>query len=293
MEFYIQLLVNGLSTGAVYAIIAVGFALIFSILKFSNFSHGGVMVVSAYLALIISRTWNTNLWLTLVLAAIGGGLINIGVELIGFHRLRKSDKEVVLFFVSSVTLSMLFENFIALTFSSTFYSYPNFFPVRFIKLGDISFDVADLIMLSIATIAIGLLVLVLYKTRLGICIRALALDPKTTSLMGVNVDFIVFATFFTAGVFAAIAGLFVGIRTILSPQMGSMYGVKGFVVCVIGGLGNMSGTLLAALILGIVETLMITYIGSGLAPVGVFLFMLIFLTFRPQGLAGKFVSDKA
>lgn len=293
MEFYVQLLVNGLSTGAVYAIIAIGFALVFNILKFSNFSHSGVMVVSAYLGYLVSTTLKTNLWLTLLIAALCGGTLNIMVELIAFRRLRRSDKQVVLYFVSSITLGMLLQNFIALTYSSTFYSYPNFFPVRFINAGNISFDMADIMMFSISAVAISILMFMLYKTRLGICIRALAMDSKTTSLMGVNVNLIIMATFFTAGVFAAIAGVFVGVRTILSPQMGTMYMLKGFVVCVIGGLGNLSGALFAAILLGIVETLLITYIGSGLAPVGVFAFMLIFLAFRPQGLAGKFISDKA
>ena len=293
MEFYIQLLVNGLSTGAVYGIIAVGFALIYSVLKFSNFSHGGAMTVSAYMALIITRTMNSSIWLTLLLAAIAGGLINIGVEFIGFRRLRRSQKQVVIYFVSSVTIGMLLENLIALTFSGTFYSYPNFFPNRFIYIGKISLDVADLIMLVIAAISIGLLVLVIYRTRYGVCLRALSMDAKTTSLMGVNVNLVIMGTFFIAGVFAAISGVFVGIRTILSPQVGSSYAVKGFVVSVIGGLGNLSGALFAALLLGMTETLFIAFIGSGLAPVGVFITMLIFLVFRPQGLAGKFAVDKA
>mgnify|MGYP000866537165 CR=1 FL=1 len=292
MEYYLQMLVNGLSTGAVYAVIAIGFALIFNVLKFSNFSHGGVMVVSAYIGFFFTTLLKSNLWVTLILAALGGGFLNVAVEFIGFRRLRRSNKQVVLYFVSSVTIGMLLENFIALTYSGTFYSYPNFFPVRFINLGKVSIDVADLVMLVIATVAIGILVILIYKTRFGIRLRALALDSKTTSLMGVNVNLIVMATFFVAGVFAAIAGVFVGIRTILSPQMGS-FAVKGFVVCVIGGLGNISGALFAAILLGLAETIFITYIGSALAPVGIFLLMLVFLTLRPQGLAGKFAADKA
>jgi len=292
MEHYLQMLVNGLSTGAVYAVIAIGFALIFNVLKFSNFSHGGVMVVSAYIGFFFTTLIGSNLLLTILLAALGGGLLNIVVELVGFRMLRRSNKQVVLYFVSSVTIGMLLENFIALTYSGTFYSYPNFFPVRFLNYGEVSIDVADIMMLVIATVAISILILIIYKTRFGIRLRALSLDPRTTSLMGVNVNLIFMVTFFVAGVFAAIAGVFVGVGTILSPQMGS-YAVKGFVVCVIGGLGNMSGALFAAIILGIAETIFINYIGSALAPVGIFLAMLVFLTLRPEGLAGKFAADKA
>lgn len=293
MSYYIQLLVNGISTGAVYGIIAVGWALIFSILKFSNFAHGGTMVCSAYLGMMLTRVIGGNLPLTLLGAALCGGIINIGVEIISFHRLRQSSKQVLLYFVSSITMGMLLQNIISLRFSGIFYSYPNFFSTRFFTVAGITFDMADIAMLAIAGGAIVLLVFVLRKTRLGISIRALSMDSGATSLMGVNVNFVVMATFFVAGALAAIAGVFVGIRTILSPQMGTLYTVKGFMVCVIGGLGSLNGALMAAIILGIVETILTALIGAGLAPVGTFLFMLAFLILRPQGLAGQFVSDKA
>lgn len=293
MEYLVQLLINGLSNGAVYAVIAVGWALIFSILKFSNFAHGGTMVVSAYIGMLFARVVGANLWLTLIISALFGGTINLGVELISFHRLRQSSKQVLLYFVSSITMGMLLQNIITIRFSGIFYSYPNFFKKRFINVANISIDVADITMLIIAAICISILVFVLYKTRIGIGIRALSMDSKTTSLMGINVNRVVLTTFFVAGALAGIAGVFVGIRTILSPQMGSMYTVKGFMVCVIGGLGSLNGALYAAIILGVVETILTALIGSGLAPVGTFLFMVIFLTLRPQGLAGNFAGEKA
>lgn len=293
MNYYIQLLVNGVSTGAVYAIIAVGWALIFSILKFSNFAHGGTMVCSAYAGMLLTRLVGANLPLVLLLAALFGGLVNIGVEFISFHKLRQSSKQVLLYFVSSITMGLLLQNIIALKFSGIFYSFPNFFPVRFLNWGGITFDVADITMLCIAAASIIALVTVLRKTRVGISIRALSMDPGATSLMGINVNFVVLTTFFVAGALAAIAGVFVGVRTILSPQMGTLYTVKGFMVCVIGGLGSLSGALWAAIILGLVETFLTALIGAGLAPVGTFLFMLVFLVLRPQGLAGQFVADKA
>ncbi|MGQ9494356.1 MAG: branched-chain amino acid ABC transporter permease [Anaerolineae bacterium] len=292
-SYYLQLLIGGISNGAMYAIIAVGWALIFSILKFSNFAHGGTMVCSAYLGMLATRVIGANLWLTLVVAALCGGLINILVEIISFHRLRKSSKQVLLFFVSSITMGMLLQNLIALKFSGLFYSYPNFFKQRFVQLGSVSLDIANFMMLMIAAIMIATLVLILHKTRFGMAVRALSMDPRTTSLMGVNVDSIVLATFFVAGALAGVSGVFVGIRTILSPQIGSMYTVKGFMVCVIGGLGSLNGALFAALILGLVETAFSVILGTSLAPVGTFFFMLIFLFLRPQGLAGVFAVEKA
>jgi branched-chain amino acid transport system permease protein len=292
-DYYFQLLIGGISTGAMYGIIAVGWALIFSILKFSNFAHGGTMVCSAYIGMMVARAVGTNLPLVLLLSALSGGCINMGVELLSFHRLRSSSKQVLLFFVSSITMGLLLQNLVTLRFSGIFYSYPSFFKERFITIGALSFDISNLVMLLVSAAAILILVFILKGTRVGISIRALSLDAPTTSLMGVNVNLVVLAAFFAAGALAGIAGVFVGIKTILSPQIGSLYTVKGFMVCVIGGLGSLNGALFAALILGLVETIFSAIIGSGLAPVGTFFFMLIFLILRPQGLAGDFSAEKA
>jgi branched-chain amino acid transport system permease protein len=293
VDYYFQLLIGGISTGAMYGIIAVGWALIFSILKFSNFAHGGTMVCSAYIGMMAAKLVGNNLPLVLLLSAAAGGCINMGVELISFHRLRSSSKQVLLFFVSSITMGLLLQNLVTIRFSGIFYSYPSFFRERFITIGSLSFDISNLVMLLVSAGAIGILVFILRATRIGISIRALSLDAPTTSLMGVNVNMVVLTTFFVAGALAGIAGVFVGIKTILSPQIGSLYTVKGFMVCVIGGLGSLNGALFAALVLGLVETIFSALIGSGLAPVGTFFFMLIFLILRPQGIAGDFSAEKA
>ncbi|WRS26357.1 branched-chain amino acid ABC transporter permease [Oscillospiraceae bacterium MB08-C2-2] len=291
--YLFQLLINGISNGAVYAIIAVGWALIFSILKFSNLAHGGTMVCGAYIGLLFARLIGGNLLLVLIASALFSGILNMGVQLVAFHRLRKSSKQVLLYFVSSITMGMLLQNLISLKFSGVMYSYPKFFETRYINVGNLTFDVADLVMLLIAAVIIGALVFILHKTRLGIAVRALSMDPGATSLMGINVDFVVMATFFLAGSLAGVAGVFVGIRTVLSPQLGSLFTVKSLMVSVVGGLGSLNGALYAALLLGLVETGLTATIGSAMTPVGTFLFMLLFLIFRPQGIAGKFVVDKA
>ncbi|HSK68958.1 MAG TPA: branched-chain amino acid ABC transporter permease [Candidatus Limnocylindria bacterium] len=292
-SYYAQLVIAGVSNGAMYAVIAAGWALIFSVLKFSNFAHGGTMVVSAYVGMFVSRALRLNLWETLLVAAACGGLVNSVVEVVSFHRLRKSVKPVTLFFVSSITMGMLLQNIVAINFSGTYYAYPSFFPNRFRTYGSVSFDIANVAMLAVSAVAIGLLVVVLRRTRTGISIRAMSMDPRTTSLMGVNVDRVVLTTFFVAGALAGIAGVFVGIRTSLTPQIGSLYTIKGFMVCVIGGLGSLNGALYAAILLGLVETAVGALIGTSLAPVGTFLFMLVFLTLRPSGLAGVFAGEKA
>ncbi|MEM1485902.1 branched-chain amino acid ABC transporter permease [Oscillospiraceae bacterium PP1C4] len=290
----IQTIINGLSLGGVYATIAVGFALIFNILKFSNFSHSGVLVSTAYIGYFITTKLHTNFWMTLLLTAVAGGCLAVCIEFIGFRRLRKNNAPIMLYFVSSITIGMLLENLMTVLFSSSYYSYPMFFKTMSFEVGDVMFVVTDILMLLISCIALALIMFVLYKTRLGVAIRALSMDSKTTSLMGMNVTLIIVATFFVSGMMGGISGMFLGINYTLYPQLGKLV-VKGFIASVLGGLGNISGAVMGAFLLGLMEVFLINidFIGSSYAPVVIFVVMIVFLLVRPQGIAGKIVREKA
>jgi branched-chain amino acid transport system permease protein len=290
----IQQLLNGISLGSVYAIIAVGFALVFNILKFSNFSHGGVLTVTAYAGFLIAVNLKTNIWTTLLLTAVAGGFLAMGIERLAFRRLRRKKSPVIFYFVSSITMGMLLENVVTIFFSSNFYSYPKFFEKTVVELGGFHMAVTDLMMLLISVTALSLLMVILYRTKLGVAIRALAMDVSTTSLMGVNVNLIIAATFFTVGVLGGIGGVFLGINYTLYPQLGQLI-VKGFIASVLGGLGNIFGAVVGAILLGVLEVGLtgIDFIGSGLSPVVIFVITLVFLIVRPQGIAGRIVQEKA
>ena len=290
----IQQLLNGISLGSVYAIIAVGFALVFNILKFSNFSQGGVLTVTAYVGFIISSKLGTGIWLTLILTALAGGVLALLIERIAFRRLRDQKSPVIYYFVSSITMGILLENLITIFFSSNFYSYPRFFERSFIEFAGINIAVADLMMLGISMVALSILMILIYKTRLGVAIRALSMDGPTTSLMGINVNLIIAATFFVVGCFGGIGGVFLGINYTLYPQLGQMI-VKGFIASVLGGLGNIFGAVIGAILLGVMEVSLtsVDFIGAGLSPVVIFVITLIFLILRPQGIAGLIISEKA
>lgn len=289
----IQALINGLSLGAVYATIAVGFALIFNVLKFSNFSHGGVLVTTAFMGYLITTKFQTNFWVTLLLTAIAGGILALGIEFVGFRYLRKKKANIMLYFVSSITIGMLLENLMTVFFSSAFVSYPPYFKPSSFQLGGVTFIVTDTLMFVISCLALLAIMLVLYKTRLGVSIRALSMDGDTATLMGVNVTLVIMATFFVSGALGGISGMFLGINYTLYPQLGKLV-VKGFISSVVGGLGNILGAVLGAFLLGLLEVFLINldFIGSGLAPVVTFLVMIVFLIVRPQGIAGKIIREK-
>ncbi|MEA4969657.1 MAG: branched-chain amino acid ABC transporter permease [Candidatus Pelethousia sp.] len=288
---YLQLLINGLSLGSVYALISLGFTLIYSVLKFSNFSHGGVMVTSAYFGYIIAKNYGLGLAETLAVTAIFGGVVSAACQVIGFERLRRNNGEIMLFFVASSTLGTLLQNLMAIRFSNNYYSYPTFFKKAYFEFGNFTLTVTDSIMLAISALLIVVLMIVLYKTRLGVSIRALSMDSSTARLMGINVSLVVFMCFFMSGMLGAIAGVFLGIRYVLYPQLSNMV-FKGMTASIIGGLGNISGALYGGLLLGVTEVFLVYIFGSGYSTVVIFFLTVFFLIWRPQGIAGKFTYEK-
>lgn len=290
--YYIQLIINGIALGSVYSLIALGFTLIFSVLKFSNFSHGGVMVVSAYFAYIVCKSWNLGFVPMILITVLFGGCLSCLVQFIGFERLRRTKGSSMLFFVSSANLGTLLQNIIILMFASSYYSYPSFFSRSFFQINEnLTIAVTDMIMLGLSAVGILVLMYILYKTRMGISIRALSMDSDTAKLMGINVSFVMALTFFISGMLAAIAGVLCGMKFLLYPQLKDLV-MKGMTVSILGGLGNISGALYGGLLLGLLEVFMTNFVGSSLQPACTFLFAIIFLIFRPQGISGKFVKEK-
>jgi branched-chain amino acid transport system permease protein len=294
----LQLLVNGIALGSVYALIAVGFALIFNILKFSNFSHGGLMSATAYLGYVSSlllKRYVSSLPLfvcTLLAAALGGGLLALLVERVAFRRLRNSNSSVIYYFISSITMGILMENAITIFASSNFYSYPLFLPATVLRYGALSVAIPDLLTLFFSASALLILLYVLFRTKIGLAIRCSSFDTATAKLMGMNPNTVVAAAFFASGVLGGVAGVFLGINYTLYPQLGQFI-VKGFVASVIGGLGSIEGAVIGAVLLGVVEIFLIGIVGAGWAPVFIFVIMLVFLLLRPRGISGVIVQEKA
>lgn len=294
----LQQLINGVSLGSVYALIAVGFALIFNILKFSNFSHGGLMTLTAYLGYLGSLfflsyfTSTPLLIVTLATAAVAGALAAMGVERLAFRRLRNNGSPVIYYFISSITMGILMENLVTIFASSNFYSFPKFFATNVIEFAGVNIAVTDLLMLVVSASALGILLWVIYHTKMGLAMRALSFDVNTANLMGMDSNTVVMATFLASGILGGLSGVFLGINYTLYPQLGQLI-VKGFIASVIGGLGSITGAMLGAILLGVVEVMLIGLVGAGIAPAYIFVIMLVFLLLRPQGISGKITQEKA
>ncbi len=289
---FIQILINGISIGAVYALIATGFSLIFNILKFSNFSHGALMTMSAFIGYFVCEATGWSLVPVLIVAMLVGGLIAVCGEFVAFRRITIKNTSPVYFFVASITLGTLFEGIVAIWAGANFYGYPNFFPVPSIKLGNFTISTSDLIMLLISVVVLVGLTLVINKTKVGRGLRSVSFDRDTASLMGINVSRTIQMAFFMSGALAGVSGVFLGMNFTLTTTLGSLV-VKGFIASVIGGLGSMSGAVIGAILLGVIETLLTYFLGTGYKEVITFLIMLVFLLVRPQGIAGSNIQEKA
>ena len=276
----LQILLNGISTGAVYSLIAIGFALVFNILKFSNFSHGATMTASAFIAyfLVASKGW--GLAPTLLCSACSGAVIGLIGEFIGFRRILLNHSAPTYFFVSSITLGTLYEGLVTLKTGTNFYVYPNFFDVSTVNISNAVISKENIIILAISAVALIILAFVIQKTSIGRQIRAVSFDRDTQVVFAIS------------GFFGGLAGCFLGIKFTLTSTLGSLV-VKGFISSVIGGLGSLTGAVIGAMLLGIMEALFLSFWGSGWATIASFALMLVFLLVRPQGIAGSNVQEKA
>ena len=294
----VQNILNGISLGSVYALIAVGFALIFNVLKFSNFSQGGVMTVTAYAGYVASRYLSDRLdslalfAAVLAAAAVSGALIGAAVERLAFRRLRRTKSEPVYYFISSITMGILLENLVTIYASSNFYSYPRFFATSAVPLFGVNVAVTDMMMFALSIASLLAILFILHRTKIGLGIRAACFDVNTVQLMGMNPDFLVTTALMISGALGGVSGVFLGMNYTLYPQLGQMV-VKGFVASVLGGLGSIHGAVIGAVLLGVLEIFFISWVGAGWAPVFVFIVMLAFLLVRPRGIAGIIVQEKA
>ena len=288
----LQIIINGLATGSVYALIATGFALIFNVLKFSNFSHGATMTLCAFAGYFLAASKGLGLVPTILVAMVAGAFVALFGEFVAFRRITQRNSSSVYFFVSSITLGTLYEGIVTVKVGANFYNYPQFFQKATIKFGSIVISTSDMLMFCCSVVALLVLAYVIQKTRMGRALRSVSFDRDTSNLMGIDSTRIIQFAFAISGALAGLAGVFLGINYTLYPTLGSLV-VKGFIASVIGGLGSLPGAIIGAVLLGLMETLLISTVGSGYTPVFTFLIMLVFLLVRLRGIAGSNIQEKA
>ena len=287
----LQVIINGIATGSIYALIATGFALIFNVLKFSNFSHGATMTAAAFIAYFLVSSKGMGLVPTLLIAGLAGALISLFGEFVGFRRILKNHSAPTYFFVSSITLGTLYEGLVTIKAGSNFFNFPSFFKKPTVNVAMLVVSTGDLMMFGISAVALIVLAYVIQKTRLGRALRAVSFDRDTAQLMGID-STASSSSPLSFPAFCRHRRRVFGHQVHPVPHLGHLV-VKGFIASVIGGLGSLTGAVIGALLLGILETILLAALGSGYSTIAVFAVMLVFLLIRPQGIAGSNVQEKA
>ncbi|ADE56303.1 inner-membrane translocator [Aminobacterium colombiense DSM 12261] len=287
-----QQVINGLSLGSVYALIAVGYSLVYSVLLFSNFAHGGFLVIGGYICYGALKSMGVNIWLAGMLSLAGAGIAAALTERIAYKPIRERTNVTLYLLIASMGMSIVIENIFVIVAGGRFRALPPVIPTYPVQLFGLATTSAfDLLSFLIALIALGCLQLFLSRTKWGLAIRAAACDLRTAGLMGVNVNLLISIVFFTAGALAAIGGIFLSVRYTLYPQLGAIT-IKAFVAAVIGGLGSLPGAVVGSLILGLAEMLAAGFISSQMRDLVVFSLLVITLLIKPSGLFGKQMSEK-
>ena len=292
MSVFIQQLINGLSIGSIYALMAVGYSLVYSILNFSNFAHGGVIMLGAYFGLYAVNLFGMPFLGSLIIAAIMAGLVAVTLEKIAYSPLRKRNAPPLYFIISAMGASIFLENIVVATIGPTFRTYPDLIDKTPFTFGSISVSRIDVIVFIVAAVSLIILVFIIEKTKVGLAIRACSYSAKGSNLMGVNVNRIIFVIFLLGGLLAGVAGMLFGMKYTVYPQIGVITN-KSFIAAVFGGLGSLPGAVIGSLLLGIIETFGAGYISSSYRDLIAFSLLIIVLVIKPSGIMGKITEDKA
>jgi branched-chain amino acid transport system permease protein len=292
MDILFQQIINGLSLGSVYALIAVGYSLVYSILLFSNFAHGGFLVIGGYICYYCLVKANVNIWVASACALIGSGIAAVLVERLTYRPIRERTPVTLYMLIASMGVSIVIENLFVVTVGGRYKALPDILPTDAVSVFGIA-NTSALDILSFVTAVVFLVGLQLFlsKTKWGLAIRAASYNLRVTALMGVNVNRLISIVFFVAGMLAAVGGIFLSARYTLFPQLGGIT-TKAFVAAVIGGLGSLPGAVVGSLILGLAEMLATGFLSSQFRDLIVFFLLIVTLIVRPEGLFGRSVGEK-
>jgi len=295
MTEFLQQLINGLSLGAVYALIALGYTMVYGILRFINFAHSDVFMIGAFAGFYFSKYFPHQSFAggvaVTVLAMVVCAALGIIIERLAYRPLRRGPTLNVL--ITAIGVSLLLEYSGQLGFGAAPRTFPVLFPQRDLRIGGMVISSNQVLVIVVATLLLVALQFVVHRTRIGTAMRALSLNATAAQLVGINNDIVISFTFGLGSALAAAGGILYAMNyPSIDPLMGVMPGLKAFVAAVLGGIGNIRGAALGGLILGVVETFVAGSPWSTYKDAIAFGVLIVILLCRPAGLLGKFTVEK-
>ena len=299
MAFLFQELVNGITTGALYALVALGFSMVYGVLKLLNFAHGDLYMVGAYLGFFVIQWFGgasslhipVPLLVTImfVFAAVLVGFLGVAIERFAYRPLRNAPRIAPL--ITAIGISFFLENSALLLFGAQYriYNTPDFISFSSgIQIGSVNIDAVQIMVLALGLVLMVGLRLLVIKTKLGKQMRAVASDREAAEMLGINVNFTIAATFFLGSALAGVAGVMAGLLfNQVTNTIGFIAGLKAFTAAVVGGIGSLPGAMLGGLLIGIAESFITGYVSSTYTNLIVFGLLIAVMLVRPTGLFGR------
>lgn len=288
---WIQQLVNGISLGSIYALIALGYTMVYGIIKLINFAHGDVFMLGAFIGFYAIVRWDMHFILAILIAMTLCAMIGVIIERVAYKRLRNSTRIAAL--ITAIGVSLLIEYTVIFFRGASPEAYPNVIPNKYIEVFGAQISIQALLILGISVTLMVLLQFIVHKTKIGKAMRAVSHDADAARLMGINVDNTISATFAIGSALAGAAGVIFGIYyTRIEPLMGVLPGLKAFVAAVLGGIGIIPGAMVGGMVLGVVEVI-VSALGYSLwRDAAAFVILILILILRPAGIFGKNTREK-
>jgi len=293
MSEFLQFLINGLAVGSMYALIALGYTMVYGIIQLINFAHGEFMMMGAFVgAFTLNRLQGTPLAVALVISMLAAGLLAVLVELVAYRPLRRQPKIFVL--TAAIAVSVLLQNLGRIVFGSSAVAFPAQFPQGSIGLESLGVwvEYSQLFVLGLGLVLMAALWLIVHKTKIGAAMRATSQDIDAARLMGINTNLVISFTFFIGASLAGAVGVFYGMQYSVDPLMGVQPGLAAFVAAVLGGIGSLPGAMIGGLLIGIIENLVAGYLSSTYQGAITFVLLILVLSIKPTGLLGRMAPVK-
>ena len=304
MSFFFQELVNGITTGALYSLVALGFSMVYGVLKLLNFAHGDLYMVGAYIGFFVIQWFGGAQHLTIpvpllllimfVLAAALVGGLGVAIERFAYRPLRDAPRIAPL--ITAIGVSFFLESSALLLFGAQYrvYNTADFISLSSgIQIGSVTIDSVQILVLVLGVVLMAGLQLLVNRTRLGRQMRAVAVDREAAEMLGINVNFVITATFFLGSALAGIAGVMGGLLfNTVTSTIGFIAGLKAFTAAVVGGIGSIPGAMLGGLVIGVAESFVTGYISSTYSNLIVFGVLIVVMLVRPSGLLGRVQLQK-
>ncbi|HEX4282617.1 MAG TPA: branched-chain amino acid ABC transporter permease [Solirubrobacteraceae bacterium] len=304
MRFFIQELVNGITQGSLYALIALGYSMVYGVLKLLNFAHGDLYMVGAFIGYFVIQWFGGPMALSIpvpllllfmfLLAGGGVGALGVAIERFAYRPLRDAPRIAPL--ITALGVSFFLENAMLLLFGASYREYNTSAFISFstgIHIGVLNIDIVRIMVIVLSVLLMIGLTLLVNRTKLGKQMRAVAADREAAEMLGIDVDYVIAATFFIGSALAGIAGVMDGLAfNTIYTLMGFVAGLKAFTAAVVGGIGSIPGAMLGGLLIGVAESMVTGYISSTYTNLIVFGILIVMMLVRPSGLLGKVPLQK-